>query len=657
MPHNTQYYYIFNLLTHSNRQQFSHSQMAEIEEDRFWKLRQDLIRSARGHLIIAGPSLMDAFNLTAPSNKCIVEAIKEGVNAKQLEKLSVVLTDPILFDPCEGYSQPILDMTWAVTAIQDSLYDLFERNQIELHIYFLPMLQIDHAVITEEFLAMRSTKLWTKSREFKGAFVLYLSDWYTKASSEYRAHKKYLQTIMNNSTEIYPDVDTDVNILGDDSARSRHMQWRKRLRDKNYKFIFMHKLYHKQLSTFVRNSWHMGDTLSSRFIANSQIKNYTDLFDYRNLLGDNTQRVLLDYLKETESLFNQVIQKHNPSDCRGCQIFPSLDLGMPNNVQRLAGGFATGMLITWDCGIDIVPIDAKVNVCTSSVFKLDYFDSELLAYSDDVDEALKKIFDLASEEKGYSFSFTSGNHFLLIGTSMSSQGKKEYYLVLHSSANELKNSYMGLYPVEENWYSGEIKYMNGANGRYFRYLKDDTARHFISMAHHFEQYNEQIHEWLAKTINDDKPCSKHWINHHYYMPTDTSIAIGTFAESVGEEVPIFSAPGKPIYIFKIGADNWKVDLGENRGSVCVIPHGWGQKIDHLQSIRVQDENLILDIGERLQTIPINSKRRIECPEKVLRRFNSGEDFLKIGSQYVHGEIKKIITPCYEYSFHTRKMQQ
>ena len=234
MPHNTQYRTIFDWLPSPTKHQFLHSQIAEIEEDHFWNLRQKLIRSARGHLIIAGPSLMDAFNPSAPLNKCVVDSIKEGVNAKQLEKLSIILTDPILFESCESCSQPILDTSWAVTTIEDSLYDLFERNQIELHIYFLPMLQIDHAVITDEFLAMRSTKLWTKEREFKGAFVLYLSDCYIKASSEYRAHKKYLQTIMEYSIEIYPDVDTDTNILGDGSARSRHMQWRKRLRDKNY---------------------------------------------------------------------------------------------------------------------------------------------------------------------------------------------------------------------------------------------------------------------------------------------------------------------------------------------------------------------------------------------------------------------------------------
>ena len=104
-------------------------------------------------------------------------------------------------------------------------------------------------------MLMRSTKLWTREREYKGAYMLFLGSCYTRNFSEYRAHKEYLLTIMRNSTKIYPDVDTDDGILAEDSPRSQHMQWRKRLRDKNYHYIFMHKLYEKQLSAYVRNTW------------------------------------------------------------------------------------------------------------------------------------------------------------------------------------------------------------------------------------------------------------------------------------------------------------------------------------------------------------------------------------------------------------------
>ena len=135
----------------------------------------------------------------------------------------------------------------------------------------------------------------------------------------------------------------------------------------------------------------------------------------------------------------------------------------------------------------------------------------------------------------------------------------DIYLVLHSSANELKKSYMGLYPVEGNWYSKRIKEIpvdclrqykefyeheknwclseikNVYNGRYFRYLKDEDATHFIRMAHNFQAYNEQIHKWLGEHLaehlsrhsntTDTSSAFEAIIKHHYYMPTDHSIAL------------------------------------------------------------------------------------------------------------------------------------
>lgn len=108
---------------------------------------------------------------------------------------------------------------------------------------------------------------------------------------------------------------------------------------------------------------------------------------------------------------------------------------------------------------------------------------------------------------------------------------------------------MGLYPVEGNWYANEIKIIEGKGGRYFRYLKDAEARHFIRMAQNFKNYNEEIHRWLAKKINNGKVISESntIMKHHYYMPTENSIALGTFAEPVGTEVPIFSETGKNLY--------------------------------------------------------------------------------------------------------------
>ena len=71
--------------------------------------------------------------------------------------------------------------------------------------------------------------------------------------------------------------------------------------------------------------------------------------------------------------------------------------------------------------------------------------------------------------------------------------------VMHSSVKEFKDSYMGLYPVEENWFSDSIRTYHD-NGRYLRYIKDEDARQFAAYAHKLEQYNVQIHKWYAEQI-------------------------------------------------------------------------------------------------------------------------------------------------------------
>lgn len=652
----TQYKIISDMLNNakSPKDFFYETQVLNLSEEKFWAVRRKLVQTAYGHLIITGPSLKDAFNIDADHS--LISDLTDALNSGSINKVSILITDPIIFDSHIACGEPIRDISGMIESLQEHFYAIFESKKIELHIYFLPLLQIDHAVITEEFMLFRSNKLWNHERKYKGAFNLYISNYYiptSNSSSEYLAHKEYLFTIMENCTTIYPSMDTKHSLLSETTAKSKHMHWRHYIENKNLHYIYFHKLYEKQLFSYVCNTWSTNNKLIGQFTPSTTVLHANDLFKPEVLLNDNTQRVLLPYLRETKNLFDKALKKHDPSPTSYCQIFPSLDLGMPNNVQRLAGGFATGMLVTWQCGLDIVPIDATVNVCTSSVFKLNHFDLDLLNHEKTLMQFLKSCFDEASSEKGYSFSFTSGNHFLIIAQDSETQ---EYYLVLHSSANELKNSYMGLYPVEGNWYAKDVKDIFGENGRYFHYLKDEEARHFIRMAQNFKTYNEQIHKWLAKRINNKAPFNESdmLIKHHYYMPTENSIALGTFAEPVGTHVPIFSAPGRNIYIFEIGKDNWQVNLGGNKGNVCLVPHGWGQKIDQLSSIHINNGNLVLTVNNSLREFPISSKHHINCSEKILRTFDNEEDFLKRGKSVLKGTIVKTLVPCFEYSATSQK---
>ena len=620
----------------------------QVEESAFWDVRRRLIKTARGHLIVAGPSLKDAFDRSHSHR--IWNELTEAVEKKHLTKVSVLLTDPVIFNDDYVCSDPKEDVKRTISSLEENFYALFNEKRVDLCIYFLPLLQIDHAVITEEFMAFRSNKLWNYERKFKGAFTLHTADYYTAGESEYRAHVEYLKVIMENSTVIYPEVDVDETEWDRLDARSYHKAWREYLRQKNYSHIYFYKVYEKQIHSYVCNTWRTVKSFPGTLIPGGFLKDADSFYNPEMLLNDDTQKILLPYIKETEEMFTEAIKKHDRSGHSACHLYPSLDLGFPNNVRRLAGGFATGMLVTWNCGVDMVPIDATVNVCTSSVFRLDQIDPQWLqdpqSFYDLVDWYARE----ASEKKGYSFSFLSGNHFLTIAKDKDSE---EFYLILHSSANELKHSYMGLYPVEDNWYSKSIKHINGPNGRYFRYLKDEDARYFIRMAKNFQKYNEQIHQWVAERINGGEfRTERKWMAHHYYMPTDQSIAIGTFAEPVGAQVPMFSASGKSIYIFEIGPDNFQIDLGGQKGKVCLIPHGWGQKIDGIEAIRIRGNDLVLRVYGQEYPTHISSQEHIRCSRKTIRQFENGEEFLKVGGQYISGRFVKELIPCVEYSRNT-----
>ena len=307
-------------------------------------------------------------------------------------------------------------------------------------------------------------------------------------------------------------------------------------------------------------------------------------------------------------------------------------------MQRLAGGFATGMLITWKCGTSLVPVDATVNVCSSSIYRINEFpdmnDQEFCTY-------INKIVDDATREKGYSFSFDSGNHFVMIAQDVQD---KKLYVVMHSSAKEFKDSYMGLYPVEENWFSDSIRQFpdKSKDGRYIRYIKDEEAKQFVAYAHKLENYNVQIHRWFAEQIGilEDSSIKKHTF-HHYYMPNDCAIAIGTFVEKPGTELPIFSDVGKDVYLYRVSEDNWKIRInGEEK---CLIPHGWGQVIDNVKNISVNEKEKILKIDDN--PFEINSKSRI-TDIKNIRSFQDGEEFFEKGKKMLKGEIIKTLRPIY-----------
>ena len=618
--------------------------VAELTPSIFSDTRKKIISLANGKIVLAGQSLDEAFSES--TDMTIIEPLREKIISREINDIRILIVEPSMFCNVNEneIGTPLSRVTITMNTLITEIIPLCKKMGCLINIYFVPLLEIDHAIISEDYMGFRSTKLWTMDGRYKGDFSLYRN--INVRNSEYDAHRRYLEKLMSTSTRIDFEIDSLERQQIKTKAQESHQYWRKRIKTLKYDGVELHKLYHSQIVNYVTEDWTKEPRITDAFIPSNDIKSYSDLFKSKNLLGDDTQTVLLKYIKRTKEIFECVLKKYDSSTLEidgvdvpssGVMIYPSLDLGFPNNVQRLAGGFATGMLITWKCGTAIIPVDATVNVCSSSVYKInDFPEMSSQEFEDYIDSIVMK----ATKEKGYSFSFDNGNHFIMIAQSTDD---KELYVVMHSSVKEFKDSYMGLYPVEENWFSDSIRVYKEKQ-RYLRYIKDEDARQFAAYAHKLEQYNVQIHKWYAEQIGilEDNKIKKHTF-HHYYMPNDSTIAIGTFLEKPGTVLPIFSSVGKDIYLFKISDENWKIRInGEEK---CLVPHGWGQVIENIQSISSDYKKKQLKIDNEIY--PVYSKSRI-TKDKHIREFKDGQDFFNKGKKMLKGEIVKTLRPLYLY---------
>lgn len=621
----------------------------EIPYNLFHKLRRLIIDNSYGKLYISGSTLGNAFSSARSNDAVIIDNLVNAIVQQRVSEINVFIMDPgILGEP--NLSDPIGNLNSNIVSLINNLRLALKNNNCKLNIYFLPFFDIDHAILTENVMLYRSTKLWTRARDYKGAIMLYYkspNEENYENQDEYTAQKKYFDALIKNSVLINTNKRIEINADMPVYLKT-YFEIRNNVEELHNKFgnyqIDLFKVYNTQLKRYIASSF-MVD--KSRFIFNFP-SGEIDLFNPENLLGDATQQVLLPYIKETESLLHSLVKKYDNRDESGVRVIPSLDLGYPNNITRLAGGFATGMLIDWECGTPIIPIDATVNVCSSSVFKI----KPSREIMDDFENYVKSIEDGTKTKRGYSFSFKSGNHFLMIAK----DDVGDFYLVLHSSPKDMKESFVGLYPIEDNWYSSKVKTLE-SGGRYLRYIKGNDAEYFIKTAHHYERFNEDIHKWIACQFNWEKSI-RPIIKHHYYMPTDSSIAIGTFAERPGEIVPMFSNVRKPVYLFEIGTNNWTYDLGGRKGEVCIVPHGWGQQIENIVKFAVDNNMLCFDLKDgRTVKYDIVSSNRIKNelnsesnPEnnKMVRNFANGDEFLRTAKNYITGKIVKTLTPKFLY---------
>lgn len=316
----------------------------------------------------------------------------------------------------------------------------------------------------------------------------------------------------------------------------------------------------------------------------------------------------------------------------------------------------TGALYDWSCTVPIIPIDATVNTCTSSVFRLGDFDESMTneQFESIIDTLCKKAMD-----NSFVFNFKSGNHFLIVAK----DDEGNYYLVLHCSETRSKASYIGLYPNSRVWYAENIKTKyNKAQTRYLRYIRGDAAVKFVDYANRFREESEEIHRYtaeeFAKLIDTHVFTQDAIIKHHYGMPTSSSVAIGTFTIDVYSRdriVPVFSDLGRDICLYEVSNQQNNVyNLAGTNKNIVLVPHGWGQVLDDIKGIRIEnacnekERRLILEFPDISLLEFVHPAVRLSLAQKHIRQFDSICAFFEENCSHINGSVKKILHPVFCY---------
>lgn len=223
----------------------------QLPEPDFFVLRKKLIETANGRLILAGPSLKNAFDIENRNN--IMNQLHSAICADRLDEIMIYLTDPMLFFGTKCYAPArVIDST--ISVLEEFFYELCELHGVELHICFLVTAQIDHAVISEEFMLFRSNKLWTDERRYKGSYMLHTADFYSTEVSEFKAHRDYLDLLLECSSDS-PEMDVDKEDWDRQDMRHYHREWRKHLSSGGFNRVHLHYVHSKQMHEHMCKTW------------------------------------------------------------------------------------------------------------------------------------------------------------------------------------------------------------------------------------------------------------------------------------------------------------------------------------------------------------------------------------------------------------------
>ena len=353
---------------------------------------------------------------------------------------------------------------------------------------------------------------------------------------------------------------------------------------------------------------------------------------------DPAHAILVDHLSTTETLYRRALRELDPH--ADCQIRPAADLGVPYDVIRLAGGFATGCVIDWTCHVPVVPVDTTMNIDTSSVFWLDGDPSGVFT-----EQSITRLRTDIEERSSYEWNFDSGNHFL---SYCWSPADDRHALVLHSNEKEFKNQYNGLCPTQDNWFADSIR--SFGQERPIRLLIGPKAKLFTQLAHMLEEFNILRHRFLATMLlGESVAISSELHKHHYFMPTVSSAAIGCYLCDLDEEVPLFSELGGDISFFRPHAGGGNVISLASGEVKLIVPHGWGMTWSRPTQIRHSSH--VLEVNGRKYPVEAGVSL-LDDPDVVPRRFEGGpQEFLARIAHHTPGEIVSVLHQVASYSRH------
>ena len=309
-------------------------------------------------------------------------------------------------------------------------------------------------------------------------------------------------------------------------------------------------------------------------------------------LNDNTQKEILKHLEITSKLLSKVGTELSGTQ-KESMIYAMPDLGIAQNGTRMLGGFYTGACYSWNSDVPFVPVDTTVNVCGTTVYKLNQnitvqeFQKRLDNVMQNRDTYLKyasthlpsQILDSIDLERADKFywNYNVGNHFAILAEQNddNSELTEGQYMIVHASAIELKkdNLKYGLYPVEGNWYYDDIKTIYDDNeNRYLRYIYGKKAVQFAELASMLQKINKDRNRYFCKTVLGELAGEEVINLSHYGMPTNNAVCIGCQWEQ--EDFTLLTAPGNDIFLVhpNVTAPN-TIDL--NNKKITLTPHGCG----------------------------------------------------------------------------------